>query len=337
MKCSKCIEYNWNSPQDAVVVDDDNAGYCLFHAPIDLNIFSKERVNNAVNAYIQAEVENNPIVSFVGAVFKYPLEISNISNMPSGLDFSHSTFFEDVKISNVKFDKELYFNNATTHRRLQLNSCSFNSEVSFVNSMPSHYGIELCHIDRMSISNIVFSIPEANFLKFVGVEWSTYPFTKMDNSLQHGELEVIYRSLKIASSASSDHESVSRWHYLEMTYKLKQVGCILRYPTTLVWWYWMSCGCSEKPARAVCALGILIVLFGIFSSYRDDMYLCIVSYGYNLQPVNSAINDFFYLIPFLGSIKIQPGVFKVVSLAMNILLTTQIALTLVSLKNKFKR
>jgi len=140
IRCCKCKDYKWNTPEDIIYTDAKGREYCLFHAPMDEkkcgndDPMTVELFNHRLFEYIRDRHDrsNNTTCNISGTIF--PGDISFCKRYgDSGLfpvQLQYAVFTGDVSFSGLLI-VEANFSNAIFEGSADFNNVLFESDQTF--------------------------------------------------------------------------------------------------------------------------------------------------------------------------------------------------------------
>ena len=145
MICCKCLEFEWNDPQEPVHTDGEGKEYCLFHAPAKHKGMSVEAFNEKVYERIRAiDPESSNTCDFSGTIFPDDISFSEfttdsplprISFRACQFDgcpwFDSATFSGSASFSSATFSGDASFYSATFSGMADFDSATFSGDASF--------------------------------------------------------------------------------------------------------------------------------------------------------------------------------------------------------------
>lgn len=143
MGCCVGAKYdNWCDGEEIVYRDDDDNGYCIFHAPAEYKEMPYTKFNNKVRDLLRKKF-NQEKIDLRGIIFPDSVKFSdtNLTNdfrdktkHPS-LDFSHSVFGKDLFLLNVDLYGEINLSNCTFNGRTKIFKAYFERKLLLNNSI----------------------------------------------------------------------------------------------------------------------------------------------------------------------------------------------------------
>ncbi|GEM_PF-1390602 len=228
-------------------------------------------------------------VHYTFSCFNYTSDF-NLAKFMEASDFEKANFYETISFKGSKFAKEINFKNTKFINGADFNKADFFSKASFsqavfsgtINFLEINAGIDsllLHQIDSFSLSNIIFTSIEVDYILFSGCyTWPDKLYTEATNSQDYYASEKMYRKLKRIAASEHDQPMVSMWHFREKEMALKQIK--EKRPKwwrfSWLWLYRFSSGYGEDYR---CAFRILMWL--LLAAFAISSLIAIISTGFS--------------------------------------------------------
>lgn len=273
-----------------------------------------------------------------------------------GVSFGRAKFSDNVEFLKIKFklaknaiDEEqsnccANFSECEFYGRLVIIGKIFGGEVNFKDVyMEENAKFNNCNVELME-----FSGTSVDKINFINCEWAgnndrLYDEECLSEDADSNEIkkvESLYRQLKERNTRDQDWPRVSNWHYREkeMTLRIER-----RWRTALKWFflrvYKFLSGYNERPSQAISVLFLIVICLGL-SIQLTNIFDAEGISGFFVYMGHKAMNGMEYL-PFIETSESDSkeiyGSNRGWSMVFQTAITIQIALVVMSVRNKLRR
>ncbi|BCS88327.1 hypothetical protein [Pseudodesulfovibrio sediminis] len=234
MRCYRCDEFEWETDEEIVEVQNDGRGLCLFHqrnnnkgkkgddeiggfndpALKDRVDKASDRLNQLVRDKIEEAVEQKKVCNLSGAFFHSRFVFPDFTYLPA-INFHGACFENKLDLQNKIFEGHFYFSKAIT-RGLDFSGSLFLKGADFSKvHFHRHSVFTSCEVAKPN-SIKMHGVPSFNHVSFSGTEFRLFDFLEKDADHAYFlQRENIFRSMKKAAEDSADRVKYSEWHFLE--------------------------------------------------------------------------------------------------------------------------